>query len=423
MGDTQFSLLTLALDAYVLARNSNVNVQAEIERVNNRINQPRTEAKIEPSGALERLERLERSEVARINNLLPSQSNTRQNLTILAEIFKKAIEKNDQSLARECQLTAVKYVAFIYEKLNPEPFADTAASLGIHIPNKISRSKKAGHIASQIYYNPSHALGKIMENVGKGGHRPEYISGSVELTATGNRLSGGVENFALHLNNEKIGEVLMVPPEAAVSASYLVYDQQDYTGYDYGESTKDFILFSSANYASDFVDNIPATLSIVNGKPRNLFLAPQMHGLVTIDNGRPKINNIKLQPPLPIISAALAPGSSVSMFQTNLIVDGGQNLVPDKESSPSRDRRRVLLTGGEGQYGIVQVNSYVDLFELGSIVAKLPNVGSAVNLDTGGCDLAGYRTTGGGFVWLGDKEAKTITLFGIKSNEKRLAAR
>lgn len=418
MGDTQFSLVTLALDAYVLARNSNVNLQQEAEKLAAKAgNALPAAAEAEPASP-------ERSAVARVRNLEPTQSNAKQNLTELAEVYKKSIAKNDLALARECQLVAIKYIAFVYEKMNPDPFIDLGVQLRIYIPSKITRSQKATHIASQVVSNPGHTLGKMWENIGKTAHRAEFASGTVALTPTGNQLSDGVESYALNLNGEKIGEVLMVPEKAAVSASYHVFELQDYTGYTYGENTKDFILFTSANYTSDFVDNIPATLSIVNGQPRNLFLSPQMHGLVTVEQGRPRISNLKLNPPLPMIAEAIAPGSNVSLFQSNLIVDGGQNQVLDKESSTTRDKRRVLVTGTEpGKFGIVQVNSFVDLYELGNLVSRLPNIGSAVNLDTGGCDLAGYRTTSGSFTWLGDKDAKSITLFGVKSNGAKLAAR
>jgi len=424
MGDTQFSLVSLAIDAYVLARNSNVNFQQEAEKLAARVgvSAPKTQEADQVS--------LQRKEVARIGNLEPTQSNVRQNLTILLtilkDIYKKRNDGGDPALARECQLTAIKYVTFVYEKMNPEPFVDLASSLGIFIPTKVSRSQKATHVASQAVNNPGHTLGKIWENIGTTAHRPEYASGKVELAPTGNQLSDGVESYALILNGEKIGEVLMVPEKAAVSASYQVYSDQDYAGYNYGENTKDFILFTSANYSSNFVDNIPATLSIVDGVPRNLFVSPQMHGLVTVENGRPRVSNLKLNPPLPIISGALAPGSNISLFQSNLIVDGGHNVVPDQESSATRDKRRVLVTGTEpGRFGIVQVSSFVDLHELGNLVARLPNIGSAVNLDTGGCDLAGYRATNGSFTWLGDVNASSITLFGVRSNSNgpKLAAR
>lgn len=334
----------------------------------------------------------EKAEFSRIQKTQPNALTVRKRLEFLASAYEKALQNHDLDFARECQLQAARDIQFAEQnKMNLDALRPIAARLGVHIPTVKSISVSIGNINN---YTPGHFAQKVIKNVTESGHDEYLIGAKIKMVPTHKNLRGGLRHFNIVIPNystiksaqeeEKvIGELIMVPPNAPVSIYYKVQNMTT------REIAEKFIplVFSSANYSIN--ETTPATLSIVNGNPYNLYVSSSMDGLVVIRNGRPEVHNAREEDVFQLAREALS--SNGTIFQTHLIVYRGRSIVPEN-ASDSKDVRRVLVIFNDGSYGIIHFSEYLDLYELGRILEKIPGINAAVNLDTGGSDVSGYHT-------------------------------
>lgn len=350
--------------------------------------------------------------------------NAKPRLEALASIYDKAAAHNDAELCRECQLLASKCILFAKQnKIIDDSFRTAAKKLGVFIPF-ISKSFVLSAL-NTFNYNPIHAGTKILSKAttkissavfGDDLHE-QTGPGPIRISQHEAPLQGGIQHLNLIFGSdyaeEKIGEMIIVKPENHdVSAGYTVEELSNDKAV-----TKGYLAFCAANYSID--GTRPATVSIVNGKSFNLYVDPKMNGIVVMKNGKPAILNSKDTDIYDQMETALISGGT--MFQTNLLVRNGKNIVQDAGSSPDKEFRRLLVTFYDGSYGIVQIDKFVDLYDAGTILANIPNIKDAVNFDTGGSNVAGYlRADGQPPENMGEKNAlitvTSATMFYIKAN-------
>ncbi len=351
------------------------------------------------------------------------KANFKDNLFFLAEAYSQAQKHKNYDLAKKIRFFAIKYIILAQKnKLNLGEVRASAARIGIKIPYDFGVPSKVLHIFQLGIQHPKSATKKIFNNISKNEHDPIYEDPDIRISSSFSKIAGGLKkhNIYLHKNNSntKIGEMIPIPLDAHVSAGYT-NKQADQKAAIYQK----YILFSSAAYsirdlnglfANPKLPNCPAALSITNGKPDNLFVSSSLHGIVIIKDGRPLILDAREIDVINIIEDAL--NSKGTVFQSNLIIHEAKNIVPKEDSSLRKDVRRVLVTFTDGSYGIIQINKHIDLYELGEILAKIPNIKEAVNLDTGGGNMGGYQNNNGKFHLWGYDGIYPPNIFFVKEN-------
>jgi hypothetical protein len=368
----------------------------------------------------------DKRQLQQISNSKPNVSNVKPRLEVLASIYDKGYAHNDAELCRQCQLVASKYVLFAKQnKIIDDSLRNTAKKLGVYIP---FISKSLVLAASNVFfnYNPLHAVTKITSKAttkissavfGDEQHEDLYAGSPIRTSEHEAPLPGGIQHLNLILGSgdseKNIGEMIVVKPEnndviAGYSVEELSHDDAVQKG---------FLAFCAANYSID--GTRPATATIMNGDPRNLYVDPKMNGIVVMKNGKPTILNSKDADIYDQMENALI--SKGTMFQSNLLIRNGKNIVQAAGSSTDKEIRRLLVTFYDNSYGIVQINENVDLYEAGEILEKLPNIKDAVNFDTGGSNVAGYlRADGKPAENTGEKntiiKVTSATMFYIKAN-------
>jgi|GEM_PF-2891183 len=361
-----------------------------------------------------------------IENSAVTEKNAKSLLIELVGLYEKAAASGKRDLARKCQTAAIKIVLFVAKnKLEIEGFKENAGKLGIKIPSAQSNWKKA--FAGS--YSTNALIQKAAANTfSPGGRQDFYTTAAVDSKETDEQVKEGMAVYDLQVICDEsgalrsIGKAIVVSGQSMLKLGYLAGEPVSYNT----AKQRNYLVFASANYTS--IKNTPATLSIKGGKPHNLYLSPDMHGLVIIKNGRPKIINIKkvnqdgavevdYAKVQEATETALAEGGTV--FQTNLIVYNGQSIVPPA-GSEKRDVRRALVIFDDGSFGIVNFSESITLYELSKLLESTQvegkQVATAVNLDTGGCNVGGYRvkTSPEPRNWGNNTKVETSTLLFIR---------
>lgn len=334
-------------------------------------------------------------------------------LTQLGALYRKSLA-NNPILARQSRLMAARYIEQAKKAgIANEFLRDLAQPLGIHLPIVKGIRVSIGNIFGN--YAPGKAVQKIVANVGMSDaeHDPVVTDSRVTLGRS-QELAAGLSRQPIHLDHRNydgpIGEIITVSPSSQARAHYTVHKTSHAKA-----AQRGYALFTSANYSID--ETRPATATIVDGTAHNLYVAPHVDGIVTIKNGQLAIRNAQETD----IYAAMEEGlkSGGTLFQSNLLVHHGRNIVPQEGASKDYDVRRVLVTFGDGRYGMIQINEYLNLYELGEVLRKIPGIQSAVNVDTGGSNVAGYRDLDGHYTNLGETDdlgdpVTTATVFYIE---------
>ncbi len=364
---------------------------------------------------------LYKERVQKIAENQPTVSNVFSQLEFLASAYDKGLAQNDAELCRQCQLLASKHVLFAKQNKMQidEPIKETARRLGVHIPSD-SKTFVAQLINVTINYSPSNAAQKIGGSFFEKQYHDRYAKAHLSTSEHEIKLPGGIQHYNLFLESERvqdnIGEMIHVSADNnVVSAGYTVerFSHQE-------AAQKGYLVFCAANYSSSKVNRpIPATASIVSGKAHNLYVDATMHGIVVMKNGRPEIFDTRENDIHGLMEKSLVSGGT--MFQCNLLVKNGGNIVPAQGSSHEVSLRRVLATFNDGSYSIIQINRYVDLYDAGEILAKIADIKNAVNLDTGGSNVAGYRYGDANYQFIGETRnligtVTSATMFYVKAD-------
>ncbi|MFA5839410.1 MAG: hypothetical protein WC890_01985 [Candidatus Margulisiibacteriota bacterium] len=326
--------------------------------------------------------------------LSPSSQAIPTRLEKLSQVYQKAVKDNAVELAQRCQILAMKYVqAAEKSNMNRESIRPLAESMGIYIPRSRGRIAGVAHVASLYSSNSSGTSMKIQANLIDSGQDPQYINADLSFTSETPILFGGQGvagiDISLLIDGTPtiVGKIIVVDQNIA-SLEYLPKEMNGPKAAQEG-----WIVFSSANY-SVTVGNypncttVPGTISIRDGIPSNLYPSSST-GAVVIRNGVPEI--LQANPDEMVALAAEAMSSGGTMFQSHLLVHNGESIVPTS-SDTDRDVRRVLITLDSGGFALVQIDEFITLYELSKIIEKIPNIKEAVNLDTGGGNVGGYRT-------------------------------
>ncbi len=324
----------------------------------------------------------------------PTVDNVHELLKTLADIYRLA-EQQDPAVSRKCRITAAEYVKFALKNgVEKDTLRELVVPFGIHLPIVKSFTIQIGNVVSN--YGPGRAAQKITAEVmEEEQHDSRFTDSPVSVSLGDWAIHNGLQGFDISIGTEAIGFLIRIKPDSGLNLGYTVEELSHE-----GAEQKGYRLFAAANYSVN--ETIPATVSIVNGEPSNLYVAPHMDGIVVIRNGKPEIFNADRTDIFKVMDETMAQGGT--MFQSNLIVHNGTNTVPKDGSSYSADIRRILVTFNDGSYGIVQIDDYIDLYEAGQILTKIPNLVHAVNLDTGGSNVAGYQQEDGSYYHTGETE-------------------
>lgn len=346
----------------------------------------------------------------------PTKTDVKSRLASLLAIRRAALAADDGRLARLCQSTAARYVKFAMEHgMDKDDLRTVASKLSIFLPKVKGITMQVGNIASN--YSPGSAAAKIWAKVGADTDEHDALFTETPVTVLPHKqpLKGGLERQMLRLEDKEypdnpIGSLIRVPAGASVRAGYVVVKTSHEDA-----GRRGYALFAAANYSID--ETRPATVSIVRGGTQNLYVVPDMDGIVVMRDGKPEILNARNEDIFQLMDDTM--DSEGTMFQTNLLIFEGKNIVPEKGTGEDKDQRRLLVTFDDGSYGIVEIHEYVDFYEAAQMVTKIPGLKSAVNLDTGGSDVAGYTTLRGEVVFTGETEdfggdTSTATVFYVK---------
>ncbi|MBU0671489.1 MAG: hypothetical protein KJ732_00505 [Candidatus Margulisbacteria bacterium] len=339
------------------------------------------------------------SNISQWENSSFSTGNVRSRMEFIVSAYNRALERGDEGFSQRCQILAMDAALFIENNgMNRESFESLFTQVGIHFPRNRGLSVTIGHVAALLVQNPNGTAQKIYSNLTDDEHNHEYVNAQVQLSATPASLGHGLTSTKLLIQSndndskEFSGILVRVSPDSSAQAGYLVQHMSGPVAAQQG-----YIVFAAANYSIN--EDIPASLAIVNGQPANLYQSPTMDGLVVIENGRPRIVSVDDVDVGAIVGQTLS--NNGSLFQTNLLIHGGQNIVPDGASTET-DVRRALVTFQDGSYGIVQINEYIDLYEFAGMLSQIPGIREAVNLDTGGSNVGGFVDSSGTYTPFGD---------------------
>ncbi|MCB0357153.1 MAG: hypothetical protein KDD40_09105, partial [Bdellovibrionales bacterium] len=167
----------------------------------------------------------------------------------------------------------------------------------------------------------------------------------------------------------------------------------------------------------------PSQLAIINGEINNWFVSDRQKGLAIIDNASGKLRVVNID------SFVVEDGSkkytlqilkrfndfkfflywvkkyNLDVFQSHLLVDKGANRI-DKTWEQRNDKRRVLVTFENGEFGLIDFEAYISLHEAACLSLKVKGVVSVVNLDTGMYDIATFENQNGVLVEFGTPDSE-----------------
>jgi hypothetical protein len=333
---------------------------------------------------------------------------TRENviarLNWLSQAYSQAKTHNKVGLAEKYLALAAVHVRFIVKAEIPitPNIKAMLTSMDIYLPQETDKRggirsgvSKAIHIAGLLVSSPGSTIDKIVANTSDDSGIGDASLGGVSAA---HKAKDGLEVRVIYgwdgtyANGTKkyvpIGKIIS-PTNDGVIAGFTVQETNDDAG-----KERRYLAFSSATGFTGYSDDAhPAALSIVDGIHSNGYLSPSMDGIVVIENGKVKIYNVNKTEMAERIARALL--SNQSAFQSNLLVDRGENIV-SPESSGKRDQRRILATFMDGTSAIIQLDPYLSLYEAAQIIRNIPGINNAVNLDTGGGNVGGYA---GGENW------------------------
>ena len=349
----------------------------------------------------------------------PRRDSVESRLEWLAMAYQKALEIGDQEFAYHCQAQASLDASFIVSSgMDREPFREVASSLGIIFPKAKGIANRSYQAASKVLHigklylaDPKSATDKILANVA--GEQDAIDWDEATATSEGEHLSSGMRQYRIEVDvtddasrteRINIGRIIVVSPSQRVSVGYRVGEETFETA-----SLGLDVLFTSSSYFAGYSEELryPSMLSVAEGQPHNLFIDPNADGLVVFEGGGFTIVHADEINVVALLGETL--GSKRSIFQSNLLIYKGENLV-QAGSSSERGVRRLLVSFTDGSHGIVNVEEYVTLSEAALIAAKIPKIESAVNLDTGGGNVAGVMGDDGEILNLGAPRTNPFTL-------------
>lgn len=318
----------------------------------------------------------------------------------LRELLSEATKQGNTKFARECQILGMELALFAERKMSAYKHEDIKActeALGIYIPNKRTLFAKAKRAIKYSQSHPVGATSKFFKSIWK------TVVGSTDYRNKAlmishpdeQKLGHGIQYSRISLEEDSpIGEMFKVPPNAKLVFSYDVRTPGSREHAVDDKADRSLLVTSSASYIDfTYAEGVrPTALAIVRGKPYNLRIASDSDGLVMIKNGKVSIEKINDNWKALINSSLSDPNQSI--FQSNLLVHNGRNIISRDKAKNDVDHRRVLVTFKDKSCAIVSFQYSLTFYELGTLVASLPNVDSAVNLDTGGGSYGGYYDAG-----------------------------
>lgn len=359
---------------------------------------PAYNVSLSPNGQIASADRLSLDDIERTP---PSRSEINSKFEQVAQIYSRSVASGDKDLALRARLLAVKFVYQMEKDGLGKESRETAKTLGIYVPITANKASKA---IKGLWNSPSTTTQKLWANT-FGGSDLNFSTVTVQTRAE-EKIGPGRAHAVIAsddgTNFKRIGDMTKFPA-GGTRVNYTVYSRpvsQD------AALMKGDLAFSSASYIT-FIDGkgtdrraTPAALSIRDGKADNLRISPTMHGIIMITNGQPQIinqKNMSTEDRLNFVRKALETGGT--LFQSNLLVFNGKNIVPENGSSKEVDVRRVLATFADGSFAIISFTESLNIYDLGHVLEKL-GVQAAVNLDTGSWNVGGaggnsYGSTAG----------------------------
>ena len=304
--------------------------------------------------------------------------NIMEHMELLSSLYDKAVAYKDVRLVQVCQLLASKCILAVMQKDVPVEarLRSLAEKLCIHLPLKMDPLfDNNGSLSAAPKKNID-----LIDDVLGGQHQLSCTESSLKISEHEIPLSGGIKHLKLEIEtpyeHETLGEMMVVEPRNnEVYAAYVAESPAHEPA-----AQKGRLLFCAANFS--FSPKFPATATIAAGKSVNLYVDSTMRGIVLLENGSPKILDSRENDIHVLMDRTISSGGT--LFQCNLLVKDGMNIVPVQGSSSETSMRRLLVTFNDGSYGIVQIDKCVDLYDAGHVLAKIPGIKNAVNFDAGG---------------------------------------